>query len=98
MNIATLLQEQSLLMSRVDKTLHGSLDIREQNGKKYIYVHFREDGVNRTKYAGEYSVELHNLILENNELVKQLQHDANKYQGNGQNRSSWKYRFCRNPQ
>lgn len=71
MNIATLLQEQSLLMSRLDKTLHGSLDIREQNGKKYIYVHFREDGVNRTKYAGEYSVELHNLILENNELVKQ---------------------------
>jgi len=71
MNIALLLQEKNTLSARIEKTLYGSVDIREQNGKKYLYVHFREDGVSRTKYAGEYSTELHNLILENNALVKQ---------------------------
>ncbi len=71
MNIALLLQEKNTLSARIEKTLYGSVDIREQNGKKYLYVHFREDGVSRTKYAGEYSAELHNLILENNALVKQ---------------------------
>jgi len=71
MNIASLLQEKNVLSARIEKTLYGSVDIREQKDKKYLYVHFREDGVSRTKYVGEYSKELHNLILENNELVKQ---------------------------
>lgn len=71
MNISSLLQERNLLLTRIEKTLYGALDVRERNGKKYVYVHYREDGVSRTKYAGEYSQELHNLILENNELVKQ---------------------------
>lgn len=71
MNISSLLQERNLLLTRIEKTLYGALDVRERSGKKYVYVHYREDGVSRTKYAGEYSQELHNLILENNELVKQ---------------------------
>ncbi|MBO4538951.1 MAG: cell filamentation protein Fic, partial [Clostridia bacterium] len=71
MNIASLLQEQNTLLTRIKKTLYGSIEIREQNGKKLIYVHYIEDGLRLTKYAGEYTKELHNLILENNELVKQ---------------------------
>lgn len=70
-NIAELLHEQELLNSRINKMLHGSVEIREQNEKKYIYVHYRDEGVSTSKYAGEYSVELNNLILENNRVIKE---------------------------
>ncbi|MCR4660541.1 MAG: Fic family protein [Clostridia bacterium] len=70
-NIAELLHEQELLKSRINKMIHGSIEIRENNGKKYIYVHFRDEGISISKYAGEYSIELNNLILENNQIVKE---------------------------
>lgn len=70
-NLASLLHEQELLKSRIGKITYGSVEIRERDTKRYIYVHFREDGINQTKYVGEYSQELYNVILENNQLVKQ---------------------------
>ena len=70
-NVAELLHEQELLKSRINKMIHGSIEIRENNGKKYIYVHFRDEGISTSKYAGEYSIELNNLILENNQIVKE---------------------------
>jgi len=70
-NIAELLHEKELLTSRLDKLLYGAVEIREKKEKKYIYVHYREDGVKRSKYAGEYSNELYNLIIENNNLAKE---------------------------
>ena len=70
-NIASLLQEQELLSARIGKMIYGSVEIREKNSKKVLYVHYREDGVQQTKYVGEYSQELYNIILENNNLVKQ---------------------------
>lgn len=70
-NLASLLHEQELLKSRIGKITYGSVEIREKDAKKYIYVHFREDGINQTKYVGEYTQELYNVILENNQLVKQ---------------------------
>ena len=51
--------------------IHGSVEVRDNNGKKYIYVHFRDNGISTSKYAGEYSIELNNLILENNRIVKE---------------------------
>jgi prophage maintenance system killer protein len=69
-NIASILHERELLTTRLDKLLYGSVEIREQNNKKYIYVHYREDGIHVTKYAGEFSNELYNLIIENNNLAK----------------------------
>lgn len=70
-NVAELLYEQELLKSRINKMIHGSIEIRENSGKKYIYVHFRDEGISTSKYAGEYSIELNNLILENNRIVKE---------------------------
>lgn len=72
MNIAELLEEKSLLSSRLKRLIYGNVEIRYSGNKKYIYVHFREDGVAVTRYAGEYSNELHNLILENNVIAKEL--------------------------
>lgn len=70
-NVAELLHEQELLKSRISKMIYGSIEIRENNGKRYIYVHFRDEGISTSKYAGEYSIELNNLILENNRIVKE---------------------------
>ena len=70
-NISKLLHEKELLESRINKMVHGSIEIREKNNKKYIYVHFRENGRVVSKYVGEYSNELYNLILENNKLINE---------------------------
>lgn len=70
-NILELLNEKKILESRINEMIHGSIEIREQNQRKYIYVHFRDNGISISKYAGEYTIELNNLILSNNELVKE---------------------------
>ena len=71
MNITELIQEKQLISSRLEKMIYGSIEIREQNDKQYIYVHYRDNGLKKTKYAGEYSAALHDLVLENNALAKQ---------------------------
>lgn len=70
-NISGLLHEKELLDSRIGKTVYGTVEIRENQEQRYIYVHFREDGKQHTKYVGEYSDELYNLILSNNIVVKE---------------------------
>ena len=71
-NIASLVEEKNQITKRLEKMFYGSIEIRETNEKKYIYLHRREEGVQVTKYAGEYSNELYNLVLENNILAKEL--------------------------
>ena len=69
-NITELLNEKEILESRIQQMVYGSIEIRENKEKKYIYVHFRDGGLSTSRYAGEYNPELYNLILENNKLVK----------------------------
>ncbi|MDE6240964.1 MAG: Fic family protein [Anaeroplasmataceae bacterium] len=71
MTITELLHEKETLTTRLNKMVYGSVEIRSNIEKKYIYVHYRDNGISQTKYAGEYSEELHNIILENNNLAKQ---------------------------
>lgn len=71
-NIAKLIEEKAQISKRLKNLYHGSVEIREAGEKKYIYVHRREDGVLVTKYVGEFSNELYNLVLENNDLAKDL--------------------------
>lgn len=70
--ITELLHEQALLKTRIGHLIYGSIEVRESGGKKYIYVHFRENGLQITKYAGEYSEDLVNLIIENNKVAREL--------------------------
>lgn len=72
MNILELTSEKELISSRLEKMIFGTVDIREKENKKYIYVQTTIDGIKRNKYVGEYSNELYNLILENNQVAKQL--------------------------
>ena len=70
--IMNLLQDKQVLEHELQTLAYGSVEIRENNLKKYIYVHFREDGVALTKYVGEYSDELYNLVLNNSIKAKEL--------------------------
>lgn len=70
--IMNLLQIKQTLEYELQNLAYGSVEIRENNANKYIYVHYREDGVALTKYVGEYSDELYNLVLNNSIKAKQL--------------------------
>ena len=70
--VINLLQNKQVLEHELKTLIYGSIEIRENNSNKYIYVHFREDGIALTKYVGEYSDELYNLVLNNSIRAKQL--------------------------
>ena len=74
--IMNLLQSKQVLEHKLSSLIYGSVEIREKGDNKYIYVHYRENGVSLTKYVGEYSEELYNLIFSNSlkarELKKQI--------------------------
>ena len=71
MEIAKLLEEKHIIEARLEKLIYGSIEVREQNNKKLIYVHYREDGMPRSKYVGEYTVDLYNVLLENNNTARE---------------------------
>ncbi|MDO5330260.1 MAG: Fic family protein [Bacillota bacterium] len=54
----------------------GSIEIREKNGLKYIYLHKRLGGMQRTEYVGEYSDELYGVLVANNQKAKQIKKKA----------------------
>ncbi len=72
MEIVNLLQTKQLLEHKLQSISYGSVEIRENNSNKYIYVHYRENGIALTKYVGEYSEELYNLVLNNSIKAKEL--------------------------
>ena len=67
-----MIQKKKYYLDRLESLVYGSLDIRERDNKKYIYVHYRKDGKVITKYVGEYSDSLYNQILSNNIEVKEI--------------------------
>lgn len=70
--IIKLLQNRQKLEQELNLLVYGAAEIREKNGNKYLYVHYREDGVLLTKYVGEYTEELYNLVLNNSIKAKEL--------------------------
>ena len=76
--IMNLLQVKQNLTKELNNLVYGSIEIRENSSNRYIYVHYREDGILLTKYVGEYSDELHNLILNNTIRAKELKTEIKK--------------------
>ena len=72
LNILTLLSQKEILTNKLQSLIYGSIEIRETNNHKVIYVHYRENGIAFTKYVGDYSEDLHNLILNNSIRAKAL--------------------------
>lgn len=71
-NINELLGEKNQILGQLNSLMYGSIELREKDGKHYIYVHYRQDGVLTTKYVGEYSDVLYSLIRNNTKLAKSL--------------------------
>ena len=71
-NITELLTERKQILNQLNSMYYGSIEIREKDGKQYLYVHFRQDGVLTTKYVGEYSDVLYNLVINNTNHAKEL--------------------------
>ena len=78
MDMLALVSEKERLDKELKSLTYGSIEIREKENKKYIYIHYREDGIALTKYAGEYSDDLYNLILNNNLKSKELKKEIKK--------------------
>ena len=76
--IMNLLQSKQTLTKKLNDLIYGSVEIREKDSNKYIYVHYREDGILLTKYVGEYSDNLYNLILNNSIKAKELKKEIKK--------------------
>lgn len=72
MEIMNLLQNKQILENELKSLAYGAVEIRENDSNKYIYVHYREDGVSLTRYVGEYSEDLYNLVLKNSIKAKEL--------------------------
>lgn len=77
-NILTLLSQMEEIKKELNFLIYGSIEIREKNDKKYIYVHYREEGIAISKYVGEYSDELFNVILNNSNKAKKLKKELRK--------------------
>lgn len=72
MQILNLINQKELLEFELNKLVYGAVEIREKDNKKYIYTHIKEDGLQSTKYIGEYNETLYNLILNNNVKAKDI--------------------------
>ena len=51
---------------------NGSVDVKENSGKKYLYIRKRDAGKIKSTYVGLYSEELHQLLLRNTKEAKEL--------------------------
>ena len=81
MQILNLINEKKNTELYLKSLIYGSIEVREKDDKKYIYVHYREDGIVLTKYAGEYSDNLISIIEGNNINARALKkniRDINK--------------------
>lgn len=70
--ILDLINRKRLLLTELDSLIYGSIEIRKKDNKEYIYTHIKEDGIQSTKYIGEFSDYLYNLILNNNIKAKEI--------------------------
>ena len=75
--IQNLLQTKAEYQARLNLIPYeGSIDIKENSGKKYLYIRKREAGKVQSTYVGLYSEELHQTLLrgvkEARELKKQI--------------------------
>ena len=70
--ILNLLNQKRQYVTLLNELVYVAIEIREKDSKKYIYLHTKEDGLQSTKYVGEYTEELYNLVLNNNIKAKTL--------------------------
>ena len=78
--VLELLEQIKIIEFQLDNLIYGSIEIRESKNNKYLYCHSRENGIQTTKYVGEYTEVLYNMIIENNTEAKALQQRLRKFE------------------
>ena len=66
--ILDLINQKQIKQFELESLIYGSIEVRNN----YIYIHVREDGILSTKYVGEYTDVLYNMIISNNIRAKEL--------------------------
>lgn len=72
LELLTLIDKKQQLENELKNLVYGSVEVREKQNDKYIYVHYRDEGIRQTRYVGEYSKELMGLVLSNNIKAKEI--------------------------
>ncbi len=70
--VLDLINQKRMILRELDSLVYGSIEIRKKDNKEYIYTHVKEDGLQSTKYIGEFNDHLYNLILSNNIKAKEM--------------------------
>lgn len=70
--ILDLITQKQVKNYELESLIYGSIEVRDD---KYIYIHARENGLLVTKYVGEYTDVLYNLLLSNNLRAKELKRE-----------------------
>ena len=72
LEILNLVNQREKLQEQLNSMTYGSIEVRLNNGNKYIYIHQKENGKVHTKYVDVYSENIENLILNNNIQAKKI--------------------------
>lgn len=73
--ILDLLNQKQIKVFELEQLIYGTIEVRKKGNGEYIYVHTREDGIQVTKYVGEYTKLLYDFVVENNVRAKELKKD-----------------------
>lgn len=76
--ILDLLNQKKSKEYEIENLIYGSIEIRQKDNKKYIYIHTRNEGIQSSKYIGEYNDDLYNLIVNNNIKAKDIKKEIRK--------------------
>ena len=76
--VLNILEKIKIIEFQLDNLIYGSIEIREANNNKYLYCHARDNGVQTTKYIGEYTDVLYDMIVKNNAEAKKLKQELRK--------------------
>lgn len=74
LRIEELVRQKVTLENEIQKLLFGSVEKRVRDNKTYAYLHRREDGINVTKYLGEYSEQLGDTVTRDTVTAKNIMH------------------------
>lgn len=73
-SVVELAQRKHYLEKKLSEMVYGAVEIRKRDKKQYIYVHYRLNGKQISTYVGEYTDDLYNLIIKNNEKSRKINH------------------------
>ena len=68
--ILDLLNQKKYYLSKLNSLEFGAVEIRYNNDRKYIYTHYKICEDTKTKYNGEYTEDLYNQLVDNNNKAK----------------------------